>query len=164
MHVEQTISWTAVVAIIIFSFTQMTAFASKALENYLKTKHLKVAIRAELSQILTQSGEASSTDRFDQFVNAYSIDKINAYAIPLYKSRLFEANVERLPLLRSDLVVMIVEAYGLIARMNGLIEHFKSKEFLAADEHVHDAMENILKDTNRDLHTCLIRLLPMLGF
>lgn len=163
MHVEQTISWTAVAAITVFTLTQIVALISKAVETYREIKHIKLAIRAELTQILVQSGEASSTDRFDAFVDACSIERLNAYAIPLYKSRLFEANIEKLPLLRSDLVTKTVEAYGLIARMNGLIEHFKGKEFLAADEKVHVSMKNILKETNRALHACLTRLLPMLG-
>ena len=48
MHVEQTISWTAVVAIIVFTLTQIVSFFAKTLEVYREKKHLKTALRAEL--------------------------------------------------------------------------------------------------------------------
>jgi hypothetical protein len=162
MLIEKTISWTAVAAIVVFSLTQLVSLISAIVKRRRERQHLKTAIYAELNQIVAQSGEASSTRNFNDFVDRCTIERLNAYALPLYNSRLFDSFAERLPSLRSDLVEKIVEAYGLLARMNGLIEHFKSKEFLGADEAAQDSMKGILKNTNFDLHKCVEELLPLL--
>jgi hypothetical protein len=151
MHIEQTISWTAIAAIIVFSVTQLFAVLSRILEIRRAKRHLAKAICAELKCVICQSGEASSIDGFNQFVDQCSVEVLNAYAVPLYKSDLLNASVEKLPLLPSDLVSEVVEAYGYVTRINGLIEHFKSKEFISAPDFVHRSMKDILKKTNSDL-------------
>lgn len=162
MHVEQTISWTAIAAIIVFSLTQFSTLLSKILEVRRQQRHLAKAIHAELQQLILQSGEGSSVARFNQFVDRCSIQILNSYAVPLYSSSLLDSNVDKLPLLPSSLISKVVEVYGYIRRMNGLIEHFKSQEFIAAPDYVHDSMKNILKDTNLQLINCSSNLLESL--
>lgn len=94
MLIEDKISWTAVTAIVVFSLTQIFSLVSAIMKRYLERKHLKVAIHAELNQIVNQSGEASCTANFDKFVDHCTIERLNAYALPLYTSRLFDSFAE----------------------------------------------------------------------
>lgn len=163
MHIEQTISWTAVAAIIVFGLGQLSTILYRVLEARRERMHFAEAICADLNRVISLSGEASSVDRFNSFVDKCSIDILNSYAIPLYKAPPLDANVEKISILPAHIIEEVVHAYGYMARMNALIEHFKSKEFLSAPYYVHESMKEILKKTNSEFLEKSKKAIELLG-
>jgi hypothetical protein len=152
MTLDPAISWTALVAASIFVLTQVFKVLEGILERRQDRRKPARAILSEIESITSMGGEAADPDGFDEFIDGCSVQEINAFAMPTYKSVFYQSYAENIPAFPLNAISEIMRCYRLVDRMNSFILHFKSKEFIEADQRVQDSMKHILKMTNREMH------------
>jgi hypothetical protein len=145
-------AWSAIATVFVFATSQIIQIFVNFQRRNEQRRALCKSLKSEIGIIVSLISDRDSPDAFAAFVEAKSVEQLNAYSFVALQSSVYRHIAKDLWHLDSETVALVTRFYCLFDIFNGFIAHFKSREFLDAEDEIKEEMKRFFIQNVTDIY------------
>ena len=145
-------AWSAIATVFVFATSQIIQILVNFRRRHEQRLALCKSLKSEIRIIVSLISDKDGPEAFEAFVKPKSIAQLNAYSFVALQSSVYRHIAKDLWHLDSDTVALVTRFYCLFDIFNGFIAHFKSKEFMDAEDAIKEEMKLFFIRNVRDIY------------